>query len=160
MKRTDLSVELQNLLHNVPYVSLATVCDDGRPWNTPLFVCFDDELNMYWASTRDGQHSRNIARDNHVFAVIYDSRAAEGAAQGLYLRMQAKMLTKISDISAAKKTYTTDFGEDGRHEPFIGDCERRLYMAVPEEVWTNGDDTKNGQFVDVRFSIADENQGC
>jgi len=78
MKCTDLPPELRNILAEVPYATLATVCPDRTPWNTPVWACFDDVLNMYWASWPGNQHSRNIADNPSIFVVVYKSNAQEG----------------------------------------------------------------------------------
>jgi general stress protein 26 len=153
MKRTELPPSLRQLLEDVPYVTLATVCPTGKPWNTPVFGCFDDELNLYWASWPKNQHSRNIERNRHVFVVAFRSDAPEGEGFGIYLEMKAEKLSDAKDIAAARKIYTSSFGENFDHEPFIGDCPRRLYKAVPQRVWSNSDAYIKGAFVDIRRQV-------
>lgn len=87
MKCTYLPKNLVALLTEVPYIAVATVCPDGRPWNTPVRGYFDDQLTLYWVSWVKNQHSQNIACDPRIFAVIYSSCAPEGTAVGLYLEM-------------------------------------------------------------------------
>jgi general stress protein 26 len=89
MKRTQLPKELRELLYRLPYATIATVCPDGQPWNTPVFARGDDELNLYWVSHKQAQHSLNIARQPRIFVVIYDSMVPEGEGLGLYLAMRA-----------------------------------------------------------------------
>lgn len=89
MKRTQLPKELRELLYRLPYATIATVCPDGQPWNTPVFARWDDELNLYWVSHKQAQHSLNIARQPRIFVVIYDSMVPEGEGLGLYLAMRA-----------------------------------------------------------------------
>lgn len=152
MKRTDLPQYLQKILIEVPYVTLASVCADGRPWNTPVRGYFDDELNLYWASWPKNQHSQNIALNPDVFAVIYDSRASEGDGIGIYMQMTAEILTRESQIKQARTIYTTNFGENS-HNPFTGECPRRLYKAAPRKLWFNSDAYIKGNFIDVRREI-------
>lgn len=153
MKRTDLPQQLQEILRRVAYVTLATVCPDGQPWNTPVFGCFDENLNLFWASWTKNQHSRNIADNANLFAVIYDSRTAEGDGLALYLQMTAKVLNQEKEVVQAREFYRTDFGENLKHEPFLGKCPRRLYKAVPLKIWHNANESIRGDIVDVRRSI-------
>lgn len=153
MKRTDLPSRLRKILAEVPYVTLASVCPDGRPWNTPVMGRFDDELNLYWASWPKNQHSQNVAQNPNIFVVIYDSRAPEGDGIGIYIEMRVKMLTRKADIAKARQVYTTNFGEDLQHEPFLGECPRRLYRATPCKLWFNSDAYIKGNFIDVRQEI-------
>lgn len=154
MKRTSLPTELRRILTEVPYVTLATVCPDGKPWNTPVWGYFDDDLHLYWASWPRNQHSLNIARDPRIFVVMYQSDAPEGEAVGIYLEMTARKLTRPAEIAAARQVYATNFGENLQHEPFTGACPRRLYKATPQRVWSNSDAYIQGNFIDVRREIA------
>jgi general stress protein 26 len=122
MKRTDLPQELHPLVGGTPYVTIASVCPDGSPWNTPVWGYFDDELNLYWASWPNNQHSRNIASNPRIFVVLYDSHAPEGEATGLYMEMTARVLSSKRAIAQGRKVYTTNFGENLTHEPFAGEC--------------------------------------
>ncbi len=153
MQRTDLPAVLAKILTEVPYVTLASVCPDGTPWNTPVWGYFDDNLNLYWASWPKNQHSRNIAHNPRIFVVAYDSRAAEGDGIGIYLEMSAKMLSGKREIEQGRKMYKTNFGENLAHEPFTGACPRRLYKAAAHKAWYNSDAYIKGNFVDVRREI-------
>lgn len=153
MKRTDLPRKLQQILTEVPYVTLASVCPDGKPWNTPVYGCFDKDLNLYWASWPKNQHSLNIAQSPRIFAVVYDSRAAEGDGLGIYIEMNAKMLTGKREIAQGRKIYTTNFGETLDHQPFTGLCPRRLYKASARRLWYNSDAYIKSNFIDVRREV-------
>jgi Pyridoxamine 5''-phosphate oxidase. len=153
MKRTQLPPRLKQILTEVPYVTLATVCPDGRPWNTPVYGAFDDELNLYWASWPGNQHSLNLVHDSRIFVVAYNSTAPEGDGIGIYLEMTARKLTRPSEIAAARRVYTTNFGENLDHEPFANGCPRRLYKATPMRIWHNSDSYIQGNFIDVRREV-------
>ena len=42
----DLIARARSTLSNIANASLATVGADGHPWNTPVFVAFDDQLTL------------------------------------------------------------------------------------------------------------------
>lgn len=153
IKRTDLPIQLQALLADIPYVTLATTCPDGTPWNTPVFGYFDESLNLYWASWVKNQHSRNIAAKPHIFAVVFNSKAAEGEGLGIYFQMTARAIKDPRQVVDARRIYTTKFGENLQHEPFIDACPRRLYKAVPQRIWYNTDAHIKGNFVDKRVAV-------
>ena len=154
MKRTDLPTELQQLLREVPYATIATVRPDGQPWSTPLYVVFDKDLTMYWVSTPTNQHSQNILCDPRIFATVFDSHAPEGAGFGLYLQMTAQVLTKSADIAKARKLYTSSYGEPGTHNPFGPDCLRKLYKATPTAIWHNCYYNASNEILDARRQLA------
>ncbi|MDB5244359.1 MAG: hypothetical protein JWN18_229 [Parcubacteria group bacterium] len=85
------------ILKSIHYITLATVCEDGSPWNSPVSATIDADLNFSWGSNADNIHSQNIGRDGRVFVVIFDSKAAEGTGEGLYLKGTAEELGQEND---------------------------------------------------------------
>lgn len=108
----------REILEQIRYINIATVNEDGSPWNTAVSASHDAHLNFYWGSSPDSVHSRNIRRDGRVFVTIYDSTAPEGTGEGLYLRGRAEELGRLADSAV--------------HE----------YRFTPEQVWIN-DEAKN-----------------
>ena len=151
MQRTDLPADLQKLVQTSRYAVLATVCPDGRPWNSPVAAAFDDKLNLYWGSAVASQHSRNIAANGQLFAVVFGGAGSEFEGKGLYLQMQARELTAKAEVKSALKYYDVSFFE--KHHPgitFLGDCPTRLYKAGPLNLWRNIDSIQAGYFIDNR----------
>lgn len=105
------------ILKGIRYITIATICEDGSPWNTPVSASFDTELNFFWGSSPENVHSQNIRRDVRVFVVIYDSTVPEGTGEALYMQGKADELEMIDDALTK-------------------------YRFVPERVWVN-DETKN-----------------
>lgn len=69
------------ILNDVHYMVLATVCEDGSPWNSPVSASLDGGISFTWGSSPKNTHSQNIRRDGRVFAVVFDSNAPEGQAK-------------------------------------------------------------------------------
>ena len=165
MKRTDLPPRFQHLLEQSSYATIATADPNSQPWNTPVVGVFDDELNLYWISAADSQHSQNIAGNPHVFVVIYDSHAADGEGEGLYLRMRAEPVTKVSLLRRALCTYgKAAFFRlpDGTLPTFRGECPLRVYRAEPLKIWCNTTIRRqSGHTVDSRQLLlaADDQMG-
>lgn len=150
MKRTDLPDRFQDLLQRIPYATIATVCPDGRPWNSPVAATFDNDMNVYWVSWKENRHSRNIAGNPQIFVVVYDSQVPLGQGEGLYLEMKAYALNSPDELRAARSVLGAGLFQA---EQFTGDFPRRIYRATPERLWYNGDGTQQGYFVDVRHEI-------
>lgn len=151
------SKRAKEIIEKILYITIATVSKDGQPWNSPVYSAFDEKYNFYWASDQNGQHSKNIAENNKVFLVIYDSTAPEGTGEGVYVLAKAHMLTDENEIRDAlgyldgrvskQKDPTTRVSE------FQGDMPRRVYKAVPEKFWMNGDGDVDGHYIDIRTEI-------
>jgi len=95
--------EVQKILAAVKFCNLATVCDDGRPWNSPVFFVHDGE-SFYWWSDQKAVHSQNIARDPRVFITVYDSTVSENEAKAAYFQASARLLN-ASEIDKVTKLY-------------------------------------------------------
>lgn len=79
--------------------ALATVNDDGSPWISPLHVVLGNG-HIYWFSTEDKMHSRNIARDSRV-SLTHFSRDTSGGPKGVYVNGRTELL----DASGRKEAY-------------------------------------------------------
>ncbi len=122
------------ILKNMKYMTLATVCDDGSPWNTPLAPNLKEDLTFTWGSNENSVHSQNIKNEKRVFVVIFDSNAEEGTGVGLYMKGVAEEL---------------DYSEGTL----------KMYVFIPEKIWIN-DEEKNedGSFKkDIRIELNLEN---
>jgi len=147
----NLQIALK-LLNQIKYATIATT-DSDQPWNTPVFTAYDHELNFYWSSFGGAQHSQNIALNNKVFLVIYNSASPEGI--GLYISATASKLVSKTEISKGlevlgerrKKKFDLNSFQNGS---------QTLYKATPVSMWLN-DWLKNdeGEFVkDYRFELS------
>lgn len=119
------------ILKTFRYITIASVCEDGSPWNTPVSASCDQQLHFYWGSSPDNVHSKNVRRDNRAFVVVFDSHAPEGTGEGIY------MIGKAEELGS----------EEGRAV--------HKYRFMPERVWIN-DEEKNedGTYkYDIRIEI-------
>jgi nitroimidazol reductase NimA-like FMN-containing flavoprotein (pyridoxamine 5'-phosphate oxidase superfamily) len=148
------------IISKVLYITIATVNEDGQPWNSPVYSGFDDELNFYWSSDKDSNHSKNVRRDSRIFLVIYDSTVPEGAGEGAYILAKAYELREKEEIiiarriTQARKNQLDEITSD-ENEKFTGSKIRRVYKAIPEKIWMNDvelDD--NGKYIrDIRVEV-------
>jgi hypothetical protein len=106
------------ILNKIHYLNIATVNEDGSPWNSVVSSSHDEQLNFYWGSSPDSVHSQNIRRDSRVFVTIYDSTVPEGTGEGLYLLGKAEELGPEDGTAVYK------------------------YKFMPEKIWIN-DEAKN-----------------
>jgi nitroimidazol reductase NimA-like FMN-containing flavoprotein (pyridoxamine 5'-phosphate oxidase superfamily) len=74
------------------YLVLATADAAGRPWSTPVYFAHIGLAEFFWVSSPDVTHSRNIAARPEVGIVVFDSQAAIGAGQGVYMSAVAELL--------------------------------------------------------------------
>jgi len=153
----DLTKEAAKVIQRILYINLATITPPigGKPWNTPVFTAFDEELNFYWASYKLNQHSINIKNNPNVFATIYDSTVAAGTGFGVYFQGKAHMLIKPKNMLIATKVLYKRSNKKPREiMQFLRKYPRRLYQFKPEKVWANGDGDIKGNFIDIRTELS------
>lgn len=146
----------RDIISKIIYINIASVSKGGEPWNTPVYSAFDSDYNFYWASWKENQHSTNIAENPDVFLTVYDSTAPEGTGEGVYIQAIAHELKDVEEIRQALAILYRRKNQDPekrKPEWFLGDYPRRVYKAIPERVWMNGNGDVNGNYVDIRLEI-------
>lgn len=139
---------------------MATVNDDGSPHNTPFHYIVDDfRQYIYWISSPESQHSKNILRRHQLFIVIYESNAPKG----LYIEaVGAQELDETTEIQAGLEVWNaqrTAEGKDSVNAPLVtGESPQRLYRAKLVRFWVNGSekDSENHIIRDYRREIKRE----
>lgn len=144
--------EAQQILDSIKYITIATVSNDGQPWNTPVAAFhFENDHTFYWASWQENQHSKNIRANKKTFVVVYDSTPADNQpSAGVYMQGKAFELTDEKEVMQAALVFKDDQYNSSDGKQYLGDYPRRIYKFVPEKIWMNDDSEVNGSFVDVR----------
>ncbi|NND65788.1 MAG: pyridoxamine 5'-phosphate oxidase family protein [Gammaproteobacteria bacterium] len=148
-----------SIIQSILYINIASVCPDGRPWNSPVYSAFDNDLNFFWASAHFNQHSENIRSNPNVFLTIYDSTIPEGEGEGVYVEAVAAELDDFDEINHARTL--TQARKNASHDPkfveqlFMGDSIRKVYRATPSKIWLNDIKTDDhGKYVhDIRRDV-------
>ena len=65
----DLNKRAKEIIAEIMYVTIASVTEDGMPWNSPVFSAYDDDYNFYWGTHKDSQKAKNIRSNKNVFLV-------------------------------------------------------------------------------------------
>ncbi len=144
----------KEIIRKIRYITIATVDQQGQPWNTPVARSVDDDLNFYWASDKTSTHSQNIRQNNKVFIVIYDSTVPSKDAWGVYVKAKAEEITDQQEADSIAKLFAKDDPYSvGTGKEYLDDYPRRIYKAVPEKVWMNDEGEVNGNYIDVRKEV-------
>ena len=89
---TQTAQTVRDIIEANRYLVLATADATGRPWSSPVYFAHIGGTEFFWVSSPDVTHSRNIAVRPEVGMVIFDSHAAIGTGQGVYLSAVATLL--------------------------------------------------------------------
>lgn len=144
--------QAMTILKTIIYATVATASKEGIPWNTPVAHQFDADLNIYWFSDKEGQHSINVRDNANVFIVIYDSTVPEGEGCGVYFQAKAY---EVNDPEEIRKARRIKKGPDmDAPDDFMGAAVRRVYKAIPNRVWMNDAEITSGRFIrDYRVEL-------
>jgi uncharacterized protein YhbP (UPF0306 family) len=150
----DIVERARHTLETIANAAIATVSAEGTPWNSAVYVAFDDTLTFFWSSHDTAVHSRNIAANPQVFLLIFDSRVPDQSGHGVFVCGKA---TELRGESAIK--HALDRLAARRREPakapadFMGAQPRRVYALVPDSIETNVVKENDGHLFDVRMAI-------
>jgi hypothetical protein len=146
----------KQILGSIQYATIATASISGKPWNTPVFYAYDDQSNIYWSSHPESIHSKNLSQSSQAFIVIYNSKAAEGEGQGLYIEAKVTEVNDAKELKAALKLLGNRRGKPFLFmEKFMADGPQRIYKASPCRMWINdAEQDSNGDFIkDYRIEV-------
>lgn len=152
MNKRALPIKMQSILNTILYANIASCGNDHKPLSTPVFICIDDNLTMYWSSDRLSNHSRAIRENPFIALTIYDSSVPEGEGVAFYAAGAASELTAEADILKAMNTYRSSyFAHDV--STWSANAPQRLYAFTPENIWTNGGGKRSGAYIDLRKKL-------
>lgn len=103
-----MSNEAREILNSNLFGTVATVNEDGSPWNSPIHV-FSDEQAVYWFSSEERQHSLNVARDPRVSLTLFSTDLSQGP-KGVYINGPATKLD-VDATTEAKKLIEAKIGK-------------------------------------------------
>lgn len=142
------------IIKRIEYINIASITPDGKPWNTPVYTSFDNNLNFYWLSWKKNQHSVNVRSNKNVFITIYDSTVPAGTGVGLYFSGKAKELVNpVEMIIGITEMYKRSKHKVRAVREFLSHFPRRVYRFSPEKAWINGDSDIKENFIDIREEL-------
>jgi len=92
--------EARAILNDNLLGTVATINEDGSPWNSPIHV-FSDEEAVYWFSSEDRQHSLNVARNPRVSLTLFSPDLSEGP-KGIFVNGNVTKLDVDATTEARK----------------------------------------------------------
>ncbi|MFD9326128.1 pyridoxamine 5'-phosphate oxidase family protein [Streptomyces sp. NPDC060065] len=120
------------------YMVLATADGAGRPWSSPVYFAHLEYRELFWVSSPQAAHSRNIAVRPQVGIVVFDSSAPIGTGQGAYLSAVATPVDGPGIERAVEifsRRSVLHGGSAWTADDVRGASGLQLYRAVPDEYW-------------------------
>lgn len=128
-----------DLIEASRYLVLATADATGRPWSSPLYFAHIGGTEFFWVSSPAAAHSRNIVVRPEVGIVVFDSQAAIGTGQGVYMSAAAELVEDDTGtargIEAFSRRSVAHGGLEWTSEDVRPEAGLRLYRAVADTHW-------------------------
>lgn len=108
---------------------------DGQPWLCNVHFYADDGLNIYWRSTTERRHSKEIAENPKVAIVIkvHENTPEEDYIIGMTIEGTAELLAEATDHTVVD-AYCKKLGKDTKTAEAIkaGTDPNKFYKITPK----------------------------
>ena len=132
MPDDELAEMARRVLDGNRYMVLGSVEDDGTPRLSPVYFTPARYRDLYWVSSPDAQHSRNVRRRPEVQIVVFDSSTEPGQSEAVYLSAVAREVPE-EDLPGVLDEAFDPEGRGGKAfsvEELSGNGGLRLYVAT------------------------------
>ena len=133
----NLEKLIRDYLDEAKMMQIATV-DVGQPWCCTVWYAHDKDLNLYWLSSKDRRHSKEIAKDNKVAGtiVIPHIQGSGEKVRGLQFQGVASETSGDSqvlgrDLYIEKYSREKDYHDEVLTDP---DSEANWYIIKPSQI--------------------------
>ena len=141
------------------YMVIATASKTGMPWISPVYFASDSKLNFYWSSSKNSMHSRLINKNKNVAVVVFNSAAAEGTGNAVYMTGKASEVSGKEIQHGLNLLYnrtgkTSKYFKNMTSSDYTGSSPVRIYKFVPRKFWMLGESVRiKGKLVDRKKEI-------
>lgn len=146
---SDEEVEkiIREYLPQVVHMSLAS-SRDNKPWVCEVHFAYDDELNLYFVSSKDRRHSQEIEVNPQVAGNIVTQHHKHQKVRGVYFEGHAKAMEVSDETNRAYKTYIERLGGwDGLLKEISKDGNAAIYKIAVENFYLfDSYETSRGKF--------------
>jgi general stress protein 26 len=127
----ELEDMARRVLDENRYMVLGTVEEDGRPRLSPVYFTPARYRDLYWVSSPDAQHSRNVRARPEVQIVVFDSSSVPGRSEAVYLSATAREVPERELPDVLGEAFDPDRGARRfSADEVSGAGDLRLYVAT------------------------------
>jgi len=129
----DLGALARSIVDVNRFMALGTADGNGLPWVSPVWYAPDGYRELYWVSSPDARHSRNLSERPELAIVIFDSHRP-GGWSALYMSAVAEQL---DDVDHGIDVFTGRSVAQGlrawSRDDVLPPARHRLYRATASE---------------------------
>jgi nitroimidazol reductase NimA-like FMN-containing flavoprotein (pyridoxamine 5'-phosphate oxidase superfamily) len=129
----DLGAVARSIIYRNRFMTLATADAEGLPWASPVWYAPKDPRELFWVSSPDARHSRNIEVRPQVAIVIFDSHLA-GGWESLYMSAVAEQVEEVDEAIGIYSTRSVAQGLPAwTRENVVPPGRHRMYRVLVSE---------------------------
>lgn len=99
---------IREYITQIIHMPLAT-CVDNKPWVCEVHFSYDDDLNLYFRSTTERRHSKEISKNSYVSGNIITQHFLNQKVRGVYFEGHAEQLKDVNERHPAFVAYNKRF---------------------------------------------------
>ena len=130
MTEQELGAIARSIVDTNRFMTLATADESGLPWASPVWYAPADYRELYWVSSPEARHSRNLAQRPQLAIVIFDSHEP-GGWKALYMSAVAE---ELDDVDEGIEVFSRRSAEQGlpvwTRDDVLSPARHRLYRAT------------------------------
>jgi uncharacterized protein YhbP (UPF0306 family) len=131
----DTEKIIREYIPQVIHMSLATSATN-RPWVCEVHFAYDDALNLYFVSSKDRRHSKEIEANPYVAGNVVTQHHKNQKVRGVYFEGMAERLEDVGKNHPGFQAYTARLGGDGGMLKVIAkDGEAAMYKISVENYY-------------------------
>lgn len=144
----ELTAIGRTIVDSNSYMTLGTADADGLPWVSPVWYAPAEYKELFWVSSPDAQHSRNLSVRPELSIVIFDSQVRMGTGQAVYMSAVAAEPAGAERERGLEIFSRRSLAHGGRAwtlEDVASTAPIRLYRASVSEHWVLDPDVRPDQ---------------
>ena len=110
MKPNEIETIIREYITQVIHMSLATV-KDNKPWVCEVHFYYDDELHLYFTSSKNSRHAQELLSNPNVAGNIVTQHFKNQKVRCVDFEGTAEMLDSTEAEKTAYKAYVARYGE-------------------------------------------------
>ena len=134
MKATNLKGLIKKYLEEAKLMQLATSLGD-KPWVCSVWFAADKDLNIYWFSSTNRRHSKEVLKNPNVAGAIVLPHTPDDPPRGIQFSGVANVLEDGKEIEKVISIYSKRIFPKGKISEFMNNKEKphKFYKIKPKQ---------------------------